>query len=53
MANDAQIPDSVSDAPPEVVDAASEIARATLVMVREAIAEHFPDADLDRQKDFV
>ena len=47
------VPNAIADAPSEVVDAAKEIARASLNTIRNIIAEEFPEVDLDVQKDFV
>jgi uncharacterized protein with HEPN domain len=46
-------PECIADAPPEVLDAAKEIARASLNTIRNIIAEEFPKTDLETQKDFV
>lgn len=47
------VPKQIADAPPEVVLAAREIAVASLNTIRNVIAEEFPGADIDVQKDFV
>jgi len=46
-------PECIADAPTEVLDAAKEIARASLNTIRNIIAEEFSATDLETQKDFV
>ena len=47
------VPDCMADAPVDVIDAAKEIARASLNTIRNIIAEEFPTTDAETQKDFV
>jgi uncharacterized protein with HEPN domain len=47
------VPECMSDAPNEVIDAAKEIARASLNTIRNIIAEEFPATNPETQKDFV
>ena len=49
----AQIPICIADAPTEVIDAAREIARASVNTIRNIIAEEFPATDPETQADFV
>ena len=47
------VPECIADAPSEVIDAAKEIARASLNTIRNIIADEFPTTDPETQKDFV
>lgn len=47
------VPECIADAPAEVLNAAREIARASLNTIRNIIAEEFSAANPETQKDFV